>query len=640
MQGIRNYSAFGISLGIHAVILAAMAMIQLELNRQEDELAIETVMEEDRVQEEYSQELEEAVETTDQVSYVTGGTVSTTVGAATGPTVQQTKIETSETLQEPEVQVNPGDITVPGDELLGEDLGESEVSGEVGAAVKGYGQAMDRITKELIRLMREKKVLVTWLFDESKSLEDDRQEISEKFKQVYEELGVARKQENIDVREGREILLTSVASYGKSLNFITPEPTADTETIRKAIRQVPIDESGKENMCQSIAAVVDKFGRRARSTQRKLVIIVVSDEAGDDGPVVEKTIEKAKQVDAPVYIMGREAVFGYPYARMRWKDPKYGLWHWVDIRRGPETAFPEQLQWDGLRRRHDSFSSGFGPYEQVRIAKETGGIFFILPGEEEKLTGAGAHEKRKFDFLDMKEYQPMLLPRRVYAQARDRSEFRKTIWQVIVRLNPNENELLPNHDPKLNIREHWYPLRPAEFRKEGQEQVARAARAMELLNQALPMLKRIEPLRAKEPYQRWRANYDLIKAQCIAYRVRLFQFLLAMDQHAANMPAPKKEKTNRWNVRRTRKMLKPDQSQFERIKKAFGVKASLEEYNQMIDRQQQTARELFKVVIEEHPGTPWARRAKRELNQGFGMTFVEAYRNPNYDRKDIEVPNF
>jgi hypothetical protein len=88
----------------------------------------------------------------------------------------------------------------------------------------------------------------------------------------------------------------------------------------------------------------------------------------------------------------------------------------------------------------------------------------------------------------------------------------------------------------LNIREHWYPLSPADFRAEADGEVIKAAGAMQILNRAIGMLERIKPERDSERFDRWLENYDLILAQCIAYRVRLFQFLLAMDDHANNMP--------------------------------------------------------------------------------------------------------
>ena len=94
-------------------------------------------------------------------------------------------------------------------------------------------------------------------------------------------------------------------------------------------------------MCKSIAAVLDQFTPLARKQKRQLVVIVVSDESPTDHVQIEQAIQRVKKAAAPIYILGREAIFGYPYARIRWKDPVYGLNHWVRIDRGPESAFPE-----------------------------------------------------------------------------------------------------------------------------------------------------------------------------------------------------------------------------------------------------------------------------------------------------------
>ena len=52
-------------------------------------------------------------------------------------------------------------------------------------------------------------------------------------------------------------------------------------------------------------------------------------------------------------------------------------------------------------------------------------------------------------------------------------------------------------------------------------------------------LDRVEtaaPLRDKEQSQRWRAHYDLAHAQMLAYRVRLFQYILNLDLIQKNKP--------------------------------------------------------------------------------------------------------
>lgn len=632
-------SSMGVSMVVHAILLGVMATWYLQSEKEEPEVVVESVIkEEERPPEQITQRLEESNEISQNMNTISGGAVALMTGSTANPTVK--KVEMTESLVKTDIKFN-AQVSMPGDSELGDELGEGEVTGEVGAVVSGYGPALDRLAKEIIRLMREQKVLVVWLFDQSDSMKDDHEEIAAKFHKVYAELGIAQeKDEKIKSRIQDQILQTMIVAYGEGVKPQIKAPTDDLKVIEEAIKKIPIDPSGKENMCTAIQKVVGEYAQRVQRDKRRLVIVVVTDESGDDGKDVDLAIQAVTKIRpvAPVYILGRESVFGYPYARIRWQDPKYKLWHWLRINRGPETAFPEQLQWDGLHNRWDVFNAGFGPYEQVRIAKHSGGMFFILPGEEEDLSGRGSRNQREYHFLDMKTYTPLLLPRQKYEQETKDSEFRKTIWQVIVALNPTEHEFLPSHNPQLNIREHWYPLLPAEFRAQAAKEVDKARAAMQILNKAIDQLERVERLRDSEDFDRWRANYDLIHAQCVAYRVRLFQFLLAMDDHANNMPKPVKPKTNRWNVRRTPKMIVPDEAQFERLKTEFNVKMSREEYLAYVKAEEDRAVAMYEEVKKNHPNTPWDERARFELRQGFGMEFVEAFRDPNYDRRDIEFP--
>ena len=636
----KQFSSFGVSVLVHTLILGAMWFIRNEIVREQEEFAVESVLNDDeRVQEEITQQLTEDTEVAQTMNTISGGVVSTNIGSSTNPTVAKVKMDTSELIKT-EVKVNASQVNMPGDSDLGDDLGEGEVTGDIGAVVTGYGPALSRLTQEILRHMREQKVLVVWLFDQSDSMKDDHKEIAANFHKVYEELGIVQqKDEKLKTRIKDQILQTMVVAYGEALKPMYKEPTADIKVIEDAIKNIPIDESGKENMCSAIQAVADAYGRRVQRDKRKLLIVVVSDESGDDGKYVENAIEKVKKLKAPVYVLGRESVFGYPYARIRWQDPKYHLWHWLRINRGPETAYPECLQWDGLHSRWDVHNSGFGPYEQVRIVKESGGIFFVLPGEEEDLTG---RRRPRTPGICRPRHEALYADAPAPPRLRRGGQAQQFPQNDLGSHRPAESDqarVYPaNPDDQLNIREHWYPLSPADFREEAGKEVKKAATAMGLLNTAIGMLERIKPERASERLDRWRANYDLIHAQCIAYRVRLFQFLLAMDDHAAHMPKPKDRKTNRWNVGRTRKMIVPDEGQFERLKKAFGIKKTREEYLAYVKAEEDRAVAMYQEVLDNHPRTPWARRAKYELDHGFGMHFYEAYRDPNYDRLDIKLP--
>ncbi|MBI2805943.1 MAG: VWA domain-containing protein, partial [Planctomycetes bacterium] len=425
---------------------------------------------------------------------------------------------------------------MPGLGELGTDLGEMQIKGEPTAVTEGYGAALGRITQELLRMLREEKLLVVWLFDESESMKDDQKEIREQFHKVYEELGIAMERDS-KTKADRETLLTVVDSFGESIHAITPKPTADIAEVRAAIDKIEVDRSGTENVFSALMKVLDQYKPLANKTHRKLVIIVVTDESGDDGlqgSLVDDVIAKAGKSGkaAPVYILGREAVFGFPKAYMRWTDPKYGLSHWLEIDRGPESAMPEALQFDGLHRRSDSHPSGFAPFDQARITKETGGIFFVLPHEEENLHDQAAIDKRKFAFLDMKQYTPELVTRRKYEEMRNRSKLRTAVWETVKLLSPFL-------DDKLDIQQWDYSSQVERFKENGQAAFDRALRDMGLLNQAVQILEKVKPLREKEESQRWRANFDLAYAQVLAYRVRMFQFLLAMDAYLNHLPPTK-----------------------------------------------------------------------------------------------------
>lgn len=616
-----------ISVLLHVAILFALSFLVFEGPMAQLQMVLDTVFDaEERAPEEFAKDVEESTVATESVNFVTGATA---VGMSTGSTggggnggiaVAQQRIEQAESLRVAEVRVNMGAMNVPGFNVIGKDLGTGQVTGETGRVVEGYGAALGQITQELVRLMRESRVHVVWLFDESDSMTDDQKEIRERFYKVYEELGLVQKHDT-KLKAADEVLLTSIMSFGKGITEHTQKPTANSDDIKAAIDKIKVDESGLENTCAAITAAVAKYGASASRQKRKLIVIVVSDESGDDGEHVEEAIQRCKTADAPVYIMGRYSVFGYPYARLKWVDPKYGLTHWLQINRGPETAFPECLQFDGLHGRWDVFSSGVGPYEQVRIAKQTGGIFFMLPGKEDNLAGAGSLEERKFEMLDMKEYLPDISSRLEYVKERDASKFRDAQWRVIATLNPHKDE-------KLNMQEHRYSLDPGQFSTQGKETFDRALRAMGMLNEAVQLLDSVKKLRDKEPEERWRANYDLMHAQCLAYRVRLFQLLLSLDAHQKNKPVPKDPKNNYWDIRRVQEMLEPDKEQVRQTKVDMAE----------LKKQNEVAKAEFKDVINRHPGTPWARRAQWELTNGFGMKFGEAYWDPRYDKLDIKVP--
>lgn len=641
---LRSAPPFAISLAVHGGILAALLAIPMIVPPLSPEITLESIFTEEIPREQMEEQLELETKPTETLNLIAGGTPSANVGAASQPAATPVDVQQADVLQEATVDAPAVESMMMSDELLTAELGEGEVTGEVGAMVEGYGAAMGIITQEILRMMREQPVTVVWLFDESGSLVDDRKEIRENYMRVYDELGIARKQEEKKGsrrrREGDQ-LLTVVASYGKTIHELTPKPTGNVEMIKAAIDKVPEDPSGQENMCQSVREIILKYSAMAK--KRKLAIILVSDESGDDGDYVEEAVIAARRAKAPIYVMGRESMFGYPYGRQRYvyEDKKEEIKEtfWLQVRRGPETAYPECLQWDGLERNWGGQSAGFGPYEQVRMAKETGGIFFVLPGNEANLVTRDENDLRKYEFLALRPYTPLLLSRQEYLIERETSDFRKAIWNVVLELNPQKNELLfgDRADTQLLIKRDHYPLSQAEFTAVALGQVKKAAYAMNRVNQAIALLEDVQPMRAREASERWRAAYDLAYAQLHIFRLRLFQFMLQMDQHSTKMPKPKNPKSNEWNFWRNKKTITPNEGQFSRVKQSFGITMNRDEYLKMVAEQERKTHDLLQQVMTEHSDTPWARRASNERNSGYGYVVSDRLWDPKGVRNTIRA---
>src|SRR5581483_4324517 len=122
------------------------------------------------------------------------------------------------------------------------------------------------------------------------------------------------------------------------------------------------------------------------------------------------------------------SLFGLEHAHLRYVDPVTKDVYWPAIRRGPETADLEVLQWDGLTGRRDEHPSGFAPYELARLAKDSGGIYFLLPTEEEMRI---RHQEKAYSIQTLKELAPDYGSRADYLARREHSELRKTLHDII-----------------------------------------------------------------------------------------------------------------------------------------------------------------------------------------------------------------
>ncbi len=589
----RLLESWGGSLAVHGVLVLLLGTITLSLpQRAATERVIEMI---ERPEELLNERLDEDQTPAARIALTPSdsGTpgmlpAGAALAADKAPVLDRRVVES---LDGPQVRLADVSLRAMHNNTLSDDLG-MESPGDPSAAVENYAAAMHRITQELLLMLAKGPALVMWLFDQSESMQNDQEEIQRNLSEIYAEL-------KLTSADDGDALLTSVSSYGSEMVTHTRRPTSDLTTVRAAIDEIPVDASGVEAMCQAVISTIAQHQRFGVQGKRQLALILVTDESGDDPEGIEAAVAAAREANCRVYILGREAVFGYPFVHIVWHDEATGYDYWIPIKRGPETPDLEQLQTDGLWRRRDAFPSGFGPYEQVRLCRRTGGVFYLLPSLE---TNVLEGEQRRYAIEAMRPYLPDLDSREEYRAALVRDPLRLALRETIEALDPWKHE-------EVNLAE-YFPLDPAEFRKLAEAQVVRVGGYLEFLQVAETRLKGLRAARNQESSPRWQANYDLMLAQVVGYQVRANEYWAALEQFVSDPARPQDPKTNHWRVTTVPRLLRGEAEQA------------------LIER----ANGLFQAVIEFHPGTPYAARAHWELERGYGVAFVEHYHPPDYDQ--------
>lgn len=228
-------------------------------------------------------------------------------------------------------------------------------------------------------------------------------------------------------------------------------------------------------------------------------------------------------------------------------------------------------------------------------------------------------------------YQPVLDDRKTVELAITSSPFRAACKTAIESLDPVTDE-------KLSLREQFSI---ANFETEPEEDWHKAAYAWTKLDTAIRQLESVKPLRENEPSKRWQANYDLLHAQCLVFRVRIVQYLIALD--SCSEKEPNVAKHNRCLVGASgNPLIEPSAKQFARLKDLLQLSQTKGEFISRMKKHHAAAQQAFDEVISAHPQTPWAAIAEIEKRNDFGVTLNSFFFDPRFGEvgKRIKIPSF
>ena len=591
-QNIREWS---VSLLLHVVVFGALSTIMLEDASQPDEIDLTSALAELEPQEQFVEVMNEFTRNETplekQISKMPSMNMSDESRESRSRSAPALEILTENLVVDRQSTVS--------DWAMEDDL---EIEGSTVATANDIG-SVDRITQEILGQLKKNKVLVVWLMDASGSLKERRTQIIQRFDRVYMELGELSEDEG-------DALLTVIASFGEKSELLTPVPTANMDQIKRAVRNMKIDESGVENVFTAIQKTVLAL-RPYLKKNRRMMMVVLTDETGNDFNAVDGAIQDLKRYRVPVYVMGPLSPFARPIIRVKWTDKESGLDHYLPVERGPETIMLEAAKLPTWYEdpRAGLISSGFGPFALTRVAHESGGIYFIYDD--------GSIPGPRFDVTAMLERAPEYISVSDYNRLVQQRALRRAVLKVAA------------------ASQEGCPSFPAEFLAAGVQFAIRESAqdvntAMDFLDAASDELISVHKFREQETSKRWLAHYDLLIGRVLANRIRCENYLPMLGEMFNKPKIPKDVTKNAWRLAGIEGTALGDQKKPEDEAKKGGGSRKKSRKNPKAEEMTDAdiAREHLQRVIAQHDGTPWAVLAQTELNLPLQFTWEEALLPP------------
>lgn len=437
------------------------------------------------------------------------------------------------------------DIIEPQPDFIGQISGNllSGVGNQVGkgtSSEQSTGGALDRLTAEIVSHAEQKNIHVAWLFDASISLSHQRQYILNRLDKILSEIEFSRNQ--------RYDIVHSIYSFGSSLSKMCGD-SKNTQQLKESIANIPLDLSGIENIYSAINGVTDELGKK----DPRLIIIVFTDEVGDDIQHLDKTETNCRRRGVSVYVVGSPAPFGKSKAQFKYvdPDPNYDQKEkWVEIVQGPETLHQMILDLHTLPIDDEVLDSGYGPFGLCSLCSETGGIYFsVHPNRSDAklsrkdISPLSSNISKFFDSDVMSRYSPDY--RSVSQQNKEVDSHQ--IKGALVKASSIRLDI--SGEQTLNFR----AFTEGDFVNELNKAQRFSAQIEPKINQLYQILQGVEEDTSTLKDKRWLASYHLAMGRILATktRVELYNLVLAEAKTGLKKNDPK---SNYWVLEHTDKV--------------------------------------------------------------------------------------
>lgn len=462
--------------------------------------------------------------------------------------------------------------------------------------------AMKQVAYEIRQALAGHKLLVVWVFDSTASARGLVGQVADRFSAELADLG--GKPNAAAASSDDPPLLMAALAFGKEVQPLQDKPSADVSDVEAAVQKMTQDASGSEQTFAAIDAALEKYLSFRTEMGRQMLIVAVTDEAGDDESQLEATLAALRKQAVPVSVIGGRAPFGKKYlpfvdaeaATAQGRSRLAAVTHL-----GPETPAPEHIDLafiTSLRMAEDAelLDSGFGPFALTRLCNESGGAFYACRFDLTQ-RDAGSTAGGYLHFFDpkvMRRYVPDYVSQQEYEQLLQENKARQALHAAAA---------LPRVDAMRYVKLDFLKTNEVELKRlldQAQKSAATIEPGLEALYQ---VLKPGEADRPKLKGARWQASFDLAMGRVLAARVRTegYNVMLAQLKGAS---AFKDASNNTF-------LLEPSDT----------ISAG-SVYEKLIVQ----SKTYLQRVVKEHPGTPWAFFAERELEIPLGWKWTETRR--------------
>lgn len=432
---------------------------------------------------------------------------------------------------------------------------------------------------------------LVWLFDQTQSATKLRDQVISEIKDHGKESADKLKVE------------MAVAGFtDKGIETFMPDPTTDGAKLIEALDKIAEVTSDREGTFAALNATISKYEYLRKTAKKTVILVLVTDEAGDDASqtlngkkAMDEVTDRLTKLGIPLFAIGYAAPFG------RETDLVEGVRS--ETTYGPETVYPERISlamWNGSTEifRYDS---GFGPWNLEKVCRASGGRFLADRPARKSMrlvskmqSNWPAVTSRQFSDSAMSAYKP----------------FYGSTEEYLADVNSNKAKLALHNAAKLGHTK-VFRMQDYEFRATDEAAMSRQINMTQRipavirpgLEKLFDILKEGEKERDKLTSKRWQASFDLAYGRTMANYVRV----IGLNSMMAELKGGKSftdASNNSW-------MLLPDED------------ISTGTSNQkMADK----AKMYLQRVIDDHPDTPWALIAQKELESPMGWRWQETKR--------------